>query len=69
VIVRPQPVAENGAVVVVLVGDEATVKRMYLRGDRVILRAANPTYADLVLGEEEDVAVIGRVVGVIRRYK
>jgi repressor LexA len=69
VIVRPQPVAENGAVVVALVGDEATVKRMYVRGDRIILRAANPAYADLVLGEEEDVAVIGRVVGVIRRYK
>jgi repressor LexA len=69
VIVRPQPVAENGAVVVALVGDEATVKRMYLRSGRVILRAANPAYPDLVLGEDEDVAVIGRVVGVMRRFK
>lgn len=69
VIVRPQPVAENGAIVVALVAGEATVKRMYLRAGKVILRASNPRYADLVIGEDEGVAVVGRVVGVIRRYK
>lgn len=69
VMVRPRPVAENGALVVALVNGEATVKRMYLRGDKMILRASNPAYADIVIGPEENVAVIGRVVGVLRRYK
>lgn len=68
VIVRPQTVAENGALVVALVGEEATVKRLYLRDGKVILRAANPAYADLIVGADEGVAVIGRVVAVMRRY-
>jgi len=68
VIVRPEAAAENGALVVALVGEEATVKRMYLRDKKVVLRAANPAYADLVLGADAGVAVIGRVVGVMRRY-
>jgi len=68
VIVRPEAAAENGALVVALVGEEATVKRMFLRDKKVVLRAANPAYADLVLGADAGVAVIGRVVGVMRRY-
>ena len=68
VIVRPQAVADNGALVVALVNGEATVKRLYLREGKVILRAANPAYADIVAAAG-DVAVVGRVVGIMRRYK
>jgi repressor LexA len=66
-IVRPGPVTTNGALVVALVDGEATVKRLFLRGSKVILRASNPRYADLVAAAGE-VAVVGRVVGVMRRY-
>ena len=41
VIVRPQPSAENGDVVVTLMGEEATVKRFFKRGKRVELRPDN----------------------------
>ncbi len=68
VVIRPEPTAESGALVAALVGEEATVKRMYLRDGKVVLRAANPAYADLVVGADAGVAVIGRVVSVMRRY-
>jgi repressor LexA len=69
VLVRPQPVAENGALVAALLGDEATVKRLvHLPDGRTVLRAANPAYADIELGEDSSVAIVGLVVGVIRRF-
>lgn len=64
VIVRPQHTADNGETVVGLIGDEATVKRFYRESGRIRLQPANssmdPIYAD-------DVAILGRVVGVVRR--
>jgi repressor LexA len=69
VIVRPQPVAENGALVAALLGDEATVKRLvHLPDGRTVLRAANPAYPDIPLDEDSTVAIVGLVVGVIRRF-
>ena len=64
VIVRPQQTADNGETVVGLIEDEATVKRFYRESGRVRLQPANstmdPIYAD-------DVTILGRVVGVVRR--
>jgi repressor LexA len=69
VIVRPQPVAEGGALVAALLGDEATVKRLvHLPDGRTVLRAANPAYPDIPLDEDSSVAIVGLVVGVIRRF-
>jgi len=69
VLVRPQPVAENGALVAALLGDEATVKRLVRRPDgQMVLRAANPAYEDIPLDESSNAAVVGLVVGVIRRF-
>ena len=43
-VVRRQPTASSGDVVVALVGDEATVKTLRLRRGRVELHAANPAF-------------------------
>lgn len=66
VIVRRQPRAESGDVVVALVGDEATVKRFELRRGRIELHPANPAFQP-ILPDPATFALLGKVVEV-RRY-
>jgi repressor LexA len=68
VLVRPQKDAENGDIVVALVGEEATVKRLYKKKDRLELRPENPSFRPLLIGPGEPHAVLGKVVGLIRTY-
>ncbi len=65
VIVKPQPDAPDGSIIVALVGDEATVKRLDRSGGRVRLVAENPAYAPL---EPQQVSMVGTVRGVLRTY-
>lgn len=68
VIVNPQPTARSGDVVVAMIGDEATVKRYAREKGRIILRAENPLYDDIVLdGRSGDVRLLGKVVGLMRK--
>ncbi|MEZ5842871.1 MAG: transcriptional repressor LexA [Hyphomicrobiaceae bacterium] len=68
VIVRRADTAENGDIVVALVeGEEATLKRLRKRGAAIALEAANPAYETRIFGPDQ-VAVQGRLVGLIRRY-
>lgn len=69
VVIRRQDTAENGAIVVALIGDhEATLKRLRQQsGGRVALEAANPAYETRVLGADQ-VKIQGRLVGLIRTY-
>ena len=67
VVVRRQPVAEPGEIVVAgIPGDEATVKTFATRGGRVILRPANPAFSEIEL-DPEDVHIYGKVVTVLRK--
>jgi repressor LexA len=66
VIARRQPSADSGDIVIALVGDEATVKRLWRRGRRVELRAENPRYAPIVPSSGE-LSLLGKVIEV-RRY-
>lgn len=65
VIVRPQSTADDGQIVVARIGDEATVKRLSLRGGRVWLLPENPAYAPIDGSEAE---LVGLVKGVVRTY-
>jgi repressor LexA len=68
VVIREQPTAESGDIVVALVeGHEATLKRFRRRGNMIALEAANPAYETRVLPEEM-VKIQGRLVGLIRSY-
>ena len=68
VVIREQPTAENGDIVVALVeGHEATLKRFRRKGGMIALEAANPAYETRVLPEDQ-VRVQGRLVGLIRSY-
>ena len=64
VVVRRQPSATNGDIVVALVGEEATVKRFYREADHVRLQPDNPDFPPIVTRE---VQVLGRVIGVLRK--
>ena len=66
VIVRRQPTAESGEIVVALVGDEATVKRLRVRRGRPELRPENPRYKTIT-PDPEQLQILGKVVEV-RRY-
>jgi repressor LexA len=68
VVVRKQPMAENGETVVVLINNEATVKKYYKRKNHVELRPAH-TGMESILVKEGDLRIEGRVVGVMRHYK
>lgn len=64
-LVRRQDRAESGQLVVALVDDEATVKRIALKGDTVELRSANPDVPTMhVLAQR--VSIQGVVVGLLR---
>jgi repressor LexA len=71
VIVRQQPGAESGDIVVALVGDEATVKTFRMNRGRVELRPANPAFAPIVLDDSsgERLSILGKVVEVRRSYE
>jgi repressor LexA len=67
VVVREQPEAENGEIVVAgISGDEGTVKRFSRRGTSVVLEPANHRFEPIVLDPAE-VTVYGKVVSVMRR--
>jgi repressor LexA len=64
VIVRKQDTAENGEIVVALVGEEATVKRFFREEQYVRLQPENEALEPILTRE---VRLLGRVVGVCRR--
>lgn len=67
VIVRQQATADDGEIVAALVdGEEATVKTLRRRGGKVVLEPANASYQPI---EATDVAVLGKVVTVLRRVR
>ena len=69
IIVRRQQTAENGEIVVALVGDEsATVKRFYKKEGKIVLHPENEALADMIF-EPEEVSVLGKVVGLMRNYR
>ena len=65
VVVRPQPDAENGQIVVALLDDSATVKRLKKTGRDVWLMPENPSYAPIPGNEAK---ILGRVKALIREY-
>ena len=65
VVIRPQPTANDGQIVVARIGDEATVKRLSRKNGQVWLLPENPNY-DPIDGTEAE--IVGIVKGVMREY-
>jgi len=67
-LVKPQPNAENGEIVVALVDDEATIKRIFKKRDLIRLEPANPHMEPIVVRKgERRVTLVGKVVGIFRK--
>ena len=65
VIVKRTPSADNGDIVVALLGDEATVKRLSRKNGHVHLMPENPAYAPI---DGDECTILGVVVAVYRPY-
>ena len=65
VYIRIQPEVENGEIAAVRIGDEATLKRVYLHSDYIELRPENSAYESIIRRREEmnDVYIEGKAVG------
>ena len=67
-LVKPQSNAENGEIVVALIEDEATIKKIFQKRDLIRLEPAHPTMAPIVVRRgEKKVTIVGKVVGIFRK--
>lgn len=65
IIVRRQPTAENGDIVVALIDDSATVKTYYKEDGHFRLQPENDTMDPIIV---PDLTILGKVIGLYRRY-
>ena len=65
VYIRIQPEVENGEIAAVRIGEEATLKRVYLHNDYIELRPENPAFESIIRRREDmnDVQIEGKAVG------
>lgn len=65
VYIHIQPEVENGEIAAVRIGDEATLKRVYLHSDYIELRPENPAFESIIRRRDEmnDVHIEGKAVG------
>ena len=61
----PQKVAQNGDIVVAVIGEEATVKRLLIKDNQVIFMPENPDFSPII---PEKPMVLGKVIGSFRKY-
>ena len=64
VYIRKQPTVDNGQIAAVLIDDEATLKRVQIYNDHIVLKPENPLYKPLVFWDEEmeNVHILGLAV-------
>lgn len=65
VVVKEQPTATNGDIVVAVIDDGATVKRFFRERDHIRLQPENSSMEPIIV--REDVIIAGKVVAVFRR--
>lgn len=66
VLVHPQSSADNGDIIIALLNrEEVTVKRIYRNRDKITLQPSNPAYQPIIT---RDITILGKVIGVIRRF-
>ncbi len=65
IIVRRQDTADNGEIVVALLGDEATCKRLSRSNGEVWLLPENDSFSPI---DGREASILGKVTAVIRKY-
>ena len=71
VYIRSQPEVENGDIAAVLIGEEATLKRVRRYTSKLVLSPENPMYSDLVYtdSELEQIRILGKAVAFLSTVK
>ena len=64
-LVRQQPDANNGDIVVALIEEYATVKTFYREKDFIRLQPENPAMSPIIV---KDVTILGKVIGLFRKF-
>jgi len=63
VYIRQQQEVETGEIAAVLIdGEEATLKRVYMINGSIILRSENPNYPEQVYSKKDNVTVLGKAI-------
>ncbi|MBQ1392224.1 MAG: transcriptional repressor LexA [Lachnospiraceae bacterium] len=65
ILIKKQPIAENGDIIVALLNDSATVKTYYREDGHFRLQPENDTMEPIIVS---DLKILGKVVGLYRRY-
>ena len=65
ILVRHQPTAQDGDIVVALIDDEATVKTYYKERNRIRLQPENERYSPIYA--TNNCVIVGKVIGIFRR--
>lgn len=69
-LVKPQPTALNGEIVVALFHDEATIKRFFKEQNTIRLEPANPSMEPIIIKRGgAEVSIVGKVVAILRNIE
>jgi len=69
VLIRPQPIAENGEIVVAMIGGAATLKRFYHEGNHIRLQPENRQMKPILIHESDaETVIVGKLLKTIRSY-
>lgn len=66
-IIKDRPIS-NGEIYAVLVDGEATLKRVYKNDDYLTLQPCNSKYEPIVVKEEDNPYIVGKLSGIVRKY-
>ena len=68
VFIEESPVVENGEIAAVVIGEEATLKKVYYQNDTITLLPANTAFEPMVFSKEEinSIHICGKAVAVLR---
>jgi repressor LexA len=69
VMIQPGSDVDEGMIIAARLGEDATVKTYTVRDGQVVLTPANPEEHEIVVSDEEDFAIIGKVCGVFRPFQ
>ncbi len=68
VVIQQQPEVSQGEIAVVLIDNEATVKKFYRDGEKIKLQPENESMSPIIIDpKEKEVSIIGKVKGVVRK--
>ncbi len=65
IIVKSTPIADNGKIVVALIDDEATCKRLFVEDGHIRLQPENSAMEPIIV---DDVRILGEVIACVRHY-